>query len=376
MQNFIRCFSDAMELCCLGLYEKVQNKSDQVGYNYSPLLKKALDKFTLLNITYSLISDNGKPLLPTHEAALIKAFNSPLSNLIDKLPCQYRESLRRTEWYCEENLVTIGLESFYYCTEELLDRLNNNQIYRKANIAFNKELELENQKFIRLLFERDQDEYVEIRDFFEQRSHVYLTGLMYLENDEIRRFKNKYPEIFNAAYEKLNYENASLKICHHCGLVLRELTDGTLYCVSERCSRKSKGFSTYDPAVINGEQIWVLRLNVSRYIYYPGILEQSIREGLKKAQIPHKLWPNHDEWDLEFVFEDKTCVVDAKDVKNPNTIKDDIILKQNHGIKYDKVIYVVPNDRKSYLDVVRRVIQDQRIQCITLLEFKRMINER
>lgn len=35
MERFTKIFSNAMELNCLGLYEKVKNKSDQERYKHS-----------------------------------------------------------------------------------------------------------------------------------------------------------------------------------------------------------------------------------------------------------------------------------------------------------------------------------------------------
>lgn len=377
MEQFVKIFNNAMELSCLGLYEKVQHKSEQGGYKYSPLLKKALDKFSLLNITYSLFDEKGQPLLPSDEAALINTFNFSIKDLIDKLPEEYQEILNKTEWYSEENYINVGSDNCYYCTPDLLDKLNNDKIYRKASKSLYKELELESQKFINLLFDRTQEEYCEIRTFFEQKDHTFITNSMYMERDNIRNFKNKYTKIFDAAYEKLNYDVASLKICPHCGLVLREMSDGTLYCVSDICSQKSKGFTIYEEAKINEDKVWVLKLNVSRYIYYPGILEQEIKNILEKAKISPILWPDKDTWDFKFDFQNKTWVIDAKDVKNPRTIKEDIIMKQEEGIDYDKVVYVVPQNRKkSYLEAVRRVIKDRnKIQCVTSADFKKLIYE-
>lgn len=378
MEKFGEIFSNAMELICLGLYEKVQDKSEQGKYKYSALLKKALDKFSLLNITYSLFDSEGELLLPTDEAVLINTFNFPTKDLIDKLPKEYINELKDTEWYSEENYIVVGNDNCYYCMPDLLDKLNNERIFGKASKSHYKELELESQKFIELLFERNQEEYCEIRIFLEQKSHAFLTQTMFVERENIRKFKDKYPEIFKSAYEKLSYNKGILKICPYCGLILKEMNDGTLYCVSERCSKKSKGFSKYKEEKINGDEVWVLGLNVSRYIYYPGILEQNIKKVLEKKKISSILWPDKDTWDFQFDFNGERWVVDAKDVKSPVPIKNDILIKQKESIPYDKVIYVVPSDKKkNYLEAIRGAIEDRaKIQCITFADFKKIINER
>ena len=126
-------------------------------------------------------------------------------------------------------------------------------------------------------------------------------------------------------------------------------------------------------------------MNVSRYIYYPGILEQAIKQLLEKCRIVPTLWPDKDTWDFRFDFAGETWVIDAKDVKNPMAIQEDIRMKQDKSIqgnkeilRYDKVIYVVPSDKsKSYLAIGGSVIKDNmKIKCITFADFKRMINER
>lgn len=377
MKKFVSIFNNAMELACLGLYEKLQNKSDRGEYRFSHLLKKALDKFALLYITFSLFDEYGKPLVPTDEAALIYTFNFPLNDFIDKLPEEYAEDLRKTEWYTEENYITVGSDNRYYCMPDLLDKLNNDRIYRKAVKSPYKELELTSQKFIELLFERSQEEYCEIRAFLEQRDHAFITSGKFIEDENLRNFRNKYPEIFKAAYEKLNYNRAILKTCPYCGLVLREKDNGMLYCVSDICAYKSKGFTKFGELQVNEEEIWVLRLNVARYIYYPGILEQRIKKLLEKNNIQPILWPDKDTWDFQFSVNGENWVVDGKDVKSPKAIQNDIKMKEEAGIHYDKVIYVVPSYRKkNYLEAVRRNIKNRkRVECLTLPEFERLLKE-
>lgn len=380
MNDFVNIFNSAMELICLGFYEKSEisgQRKGNDGFIYSPLLKKALDKFSLLTMTYSLFDNEGKPLLPADETSLIKAFNFPIKELIDQLPINFRQLLEKTEWYTEEAFVNIGKENCFYCTSDLLDRLNE-RIYRKAKDSPYKELELRSQKFIQLLFERAQDEYSEIRNFLQQKESAFLTAKKFIEKENVRDFKEKYPDIFAAAYEEFydGSQQIKLKICAHCGLILRELNDGTLYCVSDRCSLKSKGFTKYKELEVM-EKVWVLRLNVARFIYYPGILEQKIKSFLKKNDMRAKLWPNMDEWDFEFKIGRKTWVVDSKDVKDYRKIQKDIIQKEQSELSWDRIIYVVPSDRnKEYIDAVNRVVKDKKkIQCMTLSNFEKVVLE-
>lgn len=378
--HFTGIFQHAMELSILGLYEKEEMKSkhnQNNEYIQSPLLKKALDKFSLLNITFSLYDQHGAPIFPTDEASLIKTFNFPINDVIDRLPESKRQYLIATDWYMDDAYVSIGFNHEYYCTPELLDKLNE-RIYRKVKSSPYKELELQSQKFIELLFDREQREYEEIRNFFQQKESVYITGRMFIETEAFMQFKKDYPEIFVTAYRQLNIDHTILKICDHCGLVLKEMNDGMLYCVSDRCERKTNGFTRYQEMEVAMEEIWVLRQNVARYIYYPGLLEQRIKEFLIKEGLKYKIWPEKDAWDFKFIIGGQTWIVDAKDVKNPNVIKRDIWLKEENDdlSNFDKILYIVPHDRKTYVDAVNHGVRyKEKIQCLTYPNFERMVKE-
>lgn len=374
MDNFIKIFNDAMELVCLGLYEKKNIKDEEIKFKFSPVLKKSLDKFSLLNYMANSKYDTEENFFPTNETQLIKTFSQDINELIDKLPAEIKNEIAKTDWYMEEGFVRVGKNNCYYCTESLLDIINNDTIFRKSSKARSKELELASQKFIYELFQRNQDEYCEIRNFLEQKKYTFITNQMFLKDETIQNFKKKYPRIYGEAYESISY--TKIKICKHCGLVLRELSDGTLHCVSERCSKKTKGF-TDAPEVIFNQEIMVLKENVARYIYYPGVLEQEIANILRKKKITFIQWPNKDEWDFEFSFQGESWKLDAKDVKNPNYIIKDIKEKKKEKSQYDKGIYVVPSDRKKiYLDKIKRCTDDDnKFICITIAEFKRLLEE-
>lgn len=376
MDEKVKIFNEAMELACLGLFEKKQFKENEGNFKYSPMLKKSLDKFSLLNYEYdTLTSEYNHKLFPTNETELIKTLSYDIEMLIEKIPIELQGDFKSTEWYKEEALVSLGSDNSYYCTESLLDLINDDRKFRKSKGTKHKERELNSQKFIGLLFDRSQEEYCEIRLFLEQKKHSHITRTMLLAEEYIMIFKKKYPEIFEEAYVKLNYVPSYVKLCNHCGLVLKELADGTLYCVSERCSKKSKGFTKYKEEEVK-EEVWVLKDNVARYIYYPGILEQEILNILKKLNIQYTLWPKHDTWDFQFQYKGQDWVVDAKDVKNPEHIIRDIETKEKE--KHDKIIYVIPSDkRKTYLDAIRRsIVSKNKIECMTIASFRKLFQGR
>lgn len=374
MRNLIDLFNDAMDLACLGIVEK-KELLEREGSFYSKLLKKSLDKFVLINFMYKSSKENNKDIFPQDETELFKMLSNDIYKVIDNMPEEIKEDLKGTDWYYEDALIHIGRNNSFYCTENLWDMINNTRKFRNVKNSKNKELELISYYFIERLFEKTQEEYCEIRNFLEQKNHCYITSTVYRKDDYIKEFKRKYEDIFEAAYEKINYKVGKIKICKHCGLVLRELEDGTLYCVSDRCAKKTKGFAKYDEVQINDE-ILVLRENVARYIYYPGLLEQKIKKELNKKGIKPVMWPKKDTWDFEFEFNANKWAIDAKDVKNPMYIIKDIENKEKINDEYNKVIYIVPSDkRKEYLRVINNSIKNkQKFECITLAEFRRLFS--
>ena len=88
----------------------------------------------------------------------------------------------------------------------------------------------------------------------------------------------------NLAYEEVNYLEKDIKLCPYCNLVLRQKDNGDLYCISDKCSKKTKGFFDVKPLTLN-ENIFVLKHSVAYSIYYFGMLEQDIKKILDKNNI-------------------------------------------------------------------------------------------
>lgn len=360
-----------MELIILGLYEKKYIKNSEFNYNYSPLLKKGLDKFSLLNLMYF----DTEEIFPTNEYALIESMSSPFYNLIDKLPNEYKEIIKyKGEWNLDSNFISTSDEGIYYIEEDLNDLIFGSRKFRKSiRYLKNAEFELESQKFFELMLQKTQMEYVEIRDFFEQRNHTYLTNSMLLKSDEIMNFKLKYDDIMELAYEEVNYLEKDIKLCPYCNLVLRERANSDLYCISDKCSKKSKGFLNVKPLELN-ENIFILKHNVAYSIYYFGMIEQDIKRILDKNNINYKLWPNFDKYDFELKFNEKKIAIEAKNIKNYQYVIEDIKQMSNIENDYDRVLYVVPNEKpKYYLEAVNKSIINNKYRCIKLNKLKQGI---
>ena len=84
MKGFVDLFNEAMDLACLGVFEKKQ-LIERDGTFYSRVLKKSLDKFVLLNYTYMY---NANKIFPSNETALIKMLSNDISDVIDNMPME------------------------------------------------------------------------------------------------------------------------------------------------------------------------------------------------------------------------------------------------------------------------------------------------
>lgn len=371
MEQFYEIFNNAMELVVLGLYEKKQKNNLSSSYKYSLLLKKGLDKFSLLNLIYF----ENKNILPTNENALIEAMNKPIINLIDKLPDEYAELIKnKNEWDLNSEFISTTMECNYYIEDDLNDLIFGSRKFRKSiNNIRNPEFELECQKFFDLIIQKTQEEYVEIRNFLEQRDHTYLTNAMLLEDEDIMYFNKNYKDVIDSAYERVPYSEYGIKICPYCNLVLKEKDNGDLYCISEKCSRKTKGFLDVKSIKL-ADEVLVLKSSVAYSIYYFGRLEQDIKGLLDKYKLKYKLWPDFDRYDFEVSINNEQWAIDAKDVKNYQYIIDDINEMSIFKNDYNRVFYVVPNDKpKYYLKSINKNIRDSKYKCITLNELKKIV---
>ena len=180
----------------------------------------------------------------------------------------------------------------------------------------------------------------------------------------------------NNAYERLPYSKKKIKICSHCNLVLKEKDNGDLYCISERCSKQTKGFAKIKEIEI-AEEIFTLKDSVAYSIYYFGQLEQEIKNILEKYDIEYKLWPEFDKYDFEISIGNKKWAIDAKNVKNYKYIIDDINEMSKLKNEYANIFYVVPNYKpKYYLETINKNIRDFKYKCITVNRLEEIIKNK
>ena len=78
MKGFVDLFNEAMDLACLGVFEKKQLIERYVTF-YSRVLK---------NYTYMSNANNTNEIFPSNETALIKMLSNDISDVIDNMPME------------------------------------------------------------------------------------------------------------------------------------------------------------------------------------------------------------------------------------------------------------------------------------------------
>jgi hypothetical protein len=370
LNNFIEEFLLAFDLTILGLYKKKQRNNNET-YVYCGVLKKALDKFSYLNEKYQLLDENNEYVLPFHENMLITTFEKPLSYMIDKLPEKYYRIMKESRLYNLDSLITIGNKYTYYLLPEAFEILERRE-FLKSKDKYNSEFEYKGQKLYLEMVKKGQIIYEIIRSYLIKPENVYLFTDRFSQTEEQERFIKEFPDIFNMCYDKLPEGTKEIKICSHCGMVIKENQGKDLHCVSSYCAQRNKGWINARSIKVDGV-VLVLNDVVAHNIYYPGQLEMSIKNILDEKKLKYNLWPNMDEWDFKVTFEDNSeWFIDAKVVENPYWIESDIEQKVEKNYSAEKIIYVVPNRRsKKYLECIRRNIHNKdQIYCMKLNELE------
>lgn len=121
---------------------------------------------------------------------------------------------------------------------------------------------------------------------------------------------------------------------------------------------------------------------IYRFILLPGIGENIIFENLRKFEEAEvELYPNMDEYDIEFKVEDMSVLIDVKDVQEPSELVE--LLKRNNSIgklipnDEDYKYLVIPEHRKNiffeqchvdYKKELIRLLQNEDLQIKVLYE--------
>lgn len=372
MNEFVEKFSKMIDYAFLGVYKRQKMSEQNVATRFVPALAKACGIGAILNLKYGLIK-NGIPILPQTEYQIFKMFESSLADIINALPKEYKHAIiENTNYYDVEALLESTGNGNVIITEEGYMVLGDSKLYASKD-----EMDQIGEYDGQCIYEElCKGNYVENRSFLERRENIYIPETANFQSEEQNKFKKAYPELFRMCYSKNT--RPTLYTCKRCGMILRENRVGVFSCVSQKCNAKIDEKIEIEMHGLG----WVMNDIVARNIYYPGQLEQAIKDILENGkQIgtvkQYELWPGkyegiYDTWDFRVQMNNgRILLIDAKDVEHPHWIIND----KREFIEGAEFIYVVPNDKtKIYLDQINNHIKCiGKVNCIRVKELTKLI---
>lgn len=372
MKEFIERFSKMIDYGFLGVYKRQKLYEECVETRFVPTLTKACAIGAFLNLKYELFKD-GNGILPETEFQLFKMFEFPLAEIINLLPHQYIDALvENSNYYSVPALIENTGNGRVIITEDGYLMLGDRKLYASKD-EINQIGEYSGQLIYEELCKGD---YVKNRQFLECKENVYISENAITQSEEQSKFIKTYPELFEKCFEKNT--RVGLYRCKRCGMVLRENRIGVFSCVSKKCNAQLEEkieIEMHGPG-------WVMNDIAARNIYYPGQLEQKIKQILETGKIggtveKYTLWPGkyegrYDTWDfMVYMSNGRVLVIDAKDVEHPHWI----ITDPREYLEGADFIYVVPDDKsKTYVNQINDHVSCRgKIQCLRVKEFKKLI---
>lgn len=372
MKDFIERFKKMVDYGFLGIYRRQKLSEESIETKFVPAITKACGIGVFLNLKYELYKD-GKRILPETEFEMFKMLQSPLSNVIDALPEKYKNAVvENTSYYGIEALFEESQKGKVVLTEDGYLMLGDSKIHASKDEA-DQMGEYDGQLIYEELCRGD---YVKNRHFLECAENVYIPENALAQSEEQTRFMKANPELFKMCYQKNN--RLSLYRCKKCGMILRENKVGVFSCVSKKCNAqldKKEEIEMHGPG-------WIMSDIVARNIYYPGQLEQKIKQildqGIKNGSVKeYILWPGkyegrYDTWDFKAYMNDgQVFLIDAKDVEHPHWI----ITDSREYLDGAKFLYVVPDDKsKIYVEQIKNhATCIGKVNCLRIKEFKKIM---
>ena len=372
MKDFIEKFRKMVDYGFLGIYRRQKLSDESVETKFVPAITKACGIGAFLNLKYELFKD-GKGILPETEFETFKMFQCPLAEVIDDLPEEYKTAvIENTSYYGIEALFEETQNGKVVLTEDGYLMLGDSKIHASKDEA-DQMGEYDGQLIYEELCKGD---YVKNRHFLECTENVYIPENALVQSEEQTRFIKATPELFKMCYQKNTRPN--LYRCKKCGMVLRENKVGMFSCVSKKCNAqldKKTEIEMHGPG-------WIMSDIVARNIYYPGQLEQKIKqildEGIKNETVKeYILWPGkyegrYDTWDFKVYMSDgRVLLIDAKDVEHPHWI----ITDSREYLDGAEFMYVVPDDKsKTYVDQIKNhVTCIGKVNCLRVKELKKLM---
>lgn len=372
MKDFVEKFRKMIDYGFLGIYRRQKLYDESIETRFVPALTKACGIGAFLNLKYELIKDE-KRILPETEFEMFKMFQYPLSEVIDALPEEYRDAvIKNTSYYGIEALFEESEKGKGIITEDGYLMLADSKLHA-AKDEIDQMGEYDGQVIYEELCKGD---YVKNRQFLECKENVYIPENAVAQSEEQTRFIKTNRELFEMCYQKNIRSN--LYRCKKCGMVLRENKVGVFSCVSKKCNAqldKKTNIEMYGPG-------WIMNDVVARNIYYPGQLEQKIKqildEGIKNGMVKeYFLWPGkyegrYDTWDFKvYMNNGEILLIDAKDVEHPHWI----ITDSREYLDGAEFIYVVPDDKsKIYVEQIKNHADCiGKVNCLRVKELKKLM---
>ena len=372
MKEFVENFSKMIDYGFLGVYKRQKLSEENVETRFVPALTKACGIGAFLNFKYELFR-NGKRILPETEFQIFRMFELPLAEMIDALPEQYRYAvIEMTSYYGVDALFEATENGKGIITEDGYLMLGESRLYTSKD-----QVDQMGEYNGQLIYEElCKGDYVRNRQFLECAENVYIPENAVVQSEEQTMFRKAYEELFRMCFDKNN--RTILYRCKRCGMVLRENKRGVFSCVSKKCNAqldKKLEIEMHGPG-------WVMNDIAARNIYYPGQLEQKIKqileEGIHKELVKeYELWPGkyegrYDTWDFKVLMSDgRVFLIDAKDVEYSHWIIND----SREYLEGADFIYVVPDDKtKTYVEQINNHVNCiGKVQCLRVKELKKLI---
>ena len=370
-ESLIDNLKKMMDYGMLGVYRRKQLIDEHSDIKTVPALIKACSMGAWLNRKYKLFDKDGNGILPQTESELFLMFEHPVAEMIDGLPEPYRTQATS--------------DVTYYGTDELIDDGDNDIIITEdgymvleinAIAAAKDKVEQINEYDEYNIYQNmNESNYVDKRLFIISGDNDYISVQDLLVNEDKRRFKENYPELFQLVYKR--NERTDLYRCYHCGMILKERKAGDFSCVSKECNRYLDKKIKMDTT--SG---WIMRDVVVQSIRYPGQLEIKIKDVLEKAiekgtVKSYDIWPGkwegtNDTWDFRvYMSNGSILLLDAKNVTNLYWIIND----KREYMDGAKFWYVVPDSKeKRYVDIINEnIAYDGIAGCLKVRELKKML---
>lgn len=339
-----------------GLYEKEQSHEK---YPYSKHLIYGMDMLAALMVK----QNRQDQLRDMHEAVFLQKYASkPVTEWFAGWNQQFLDTVCKYPLFQTEALIVLEEGLNYRITEQCAD------LYGNAEHDLFYALE-QHHVFLKMK-DLSPEDYTAVRKFLVE--HPVCTEKA-IRDFKIKTRKVDIAEILDAAYEDIPEDSY---YCPVCGWTMH-FHGRQAVCCNRSCTVNHP--VREENRLIDNTNYKRLVHGVMRYMCIPGKLELEIQEKANKLGCKTKLWPNHDQYDIQITLPDGAIwAVDAKTHRNPYTLADSI---RNDGafvnVPADKRLYVIPKERTvdypDYCDICRNALKGKDVDCITEQELYRML---